>query len=114
MLFRSFVYLIHNAINLTPKGNSIGVGVFEEDGYLHVTITDTGEGIDKELIPHLFNKMYQVEDSITRMYQGLESSLYICKDTVIAHQGNIWVESEPGQGSTVHVKIPKWNDIEQL
>jgi PAS domain S-box-containing protein len=113
-LTEMFVYLIHNAINFTPQGNSIGVGVFEEDGYLHVTITDTGEGIDKELIPHLFNKMYQVEDSITRMYQGLESSLYICKDTVVAHQGNIWVESEPGQGSTVHVKIPKWNDIEQL
>ncbi|MDP2218125.1 MAG: GAF domain-containing protein [Methanolobus sp.] len=110
-LTEMFIYLIHNAINFTPKGNSISVGVSEEDDYLHVTITDTGEGIDKELIPHLFNKMYQVEDSITRMYQGLESSLYICKDTVVAHQGNIWVESEIGQGSTVHVNIPKWSEM---
>jgi signal transduction histidine kinase len=107
-----FVYLIHNAINVTPKGNSINVGVSEEDDYLHVIVTDTGEGIEKDLIPHLFNKMYQVEDSITRMYQGLESSLYICKDTVVAHQGNIWVESEIGKGSSVHVKIPKWSEME--
>lgn len=113
-LTEMFVYLIHNAINITPKGNSIGVGISADDGYLHVTITDTGEGIEKDLIPHLFNKMYQVEDSITRMYQGLESSLYICKDTVVAHHGNIWVESEIGQGSTVHVKIPKWGGMEQI
>ena len=46
-----FVYLIHNAISLTPKGKCIGVGVCEENGYLHVTITDNGEGIDEDLIP---------------------------------------------------------------
>ncbi|MDG6243291.1 MAG: GAF domain-containing protein [Methanolobus sp.] len=107
-----FIYLIHNAINLTPAGNSIEVAAFEEDDHIHVTITDTGEGIEKELIPHLFSKIYQVEDSITRMYQGLESSLYICKETVIAHKGTIWIESEVGKGSTFHVKIPKWNDEE--
>jgi len=107
-----FVYLIHNAISLTPKGKCIGVGVCEENGYLHVTITDNGEGIDEDLIPRLFYKMYQVDDSIARMYQGLESSLYICKDTVDAHQGNIWIESEVGQGSSFHVKIPKWTGTE--
>jgi PAS domain S-box-containing protein len=103
-----FVYLIHNAINLTPKGNSIGVDVSDENGYLHVTITDTGEGIDKSLIPRLFYKMYQADESIARMFQGFESSLYICKDTVAAHNGNIWIESERGLGSSFHVKIPKW------
>ncbi|WP_292470713.1 GAF domain-containing protein [Methanolobus sp.] len=107
-----FVYLIHNAINLTPKGNSIGVEVSEENGHLHVTITDTGEGIAKDLIPRLFYKMYQADDSIARMFQGFESSLYICKDTVAAHQGNIWIESEIGQGSSFHVKIPKWIEAE--
>lgn len=103
-----FVYLIHNAINLTPTGNSIGVEVSDESEYLHVTISDTGEGIDKSLIPRLFYKMYQADDSISRMFQGFESSLYICKDTVAAHDGNIWIESERGLGSSFHVKIPKW------
>jgi signal transduction histidine kinase len=107
-----FIYLIHNAINLTPARSSIEVGAFDEDDHIHVTITDTGEGIEKELIPHLFSKIYQVEDSITRMYQGLESSLYICKETVIAHKGTIWIESEVGKGSTFHVKIPKWHEEE--
>ncbi|WP_407356330.1 GAF domain-containing protein [Methanolobus sp. WCC5] len=107
-----FIYLIHNAINLTPARSSIEVGAFDEDDHIHVTIIDTGEGIEKELIPHLFSKIYQVEDSITRMYQGLESSLYICKETVLAHNGTIWIESEVGKGSTFHVKIPKWHDEE--
>ncbi len=107
-----FVYLIHNAIRLTPKGKCIKVGVCEENDYLHVTITDNGEGIEKDMIPRLFYKMYQVDASIAKMYQGLESSLYICKDTVDAHQGNIWIESEVGQGSSFHVKIPKWTETE--
>ncbi|WP_340818129.1 GAF domain-containing protein [Methanolobus sp. WCC4] len=108
-LTEMFVYLIHNAINLTPKGDCIGVNVYDENGHLHVTIKDNGEGIDQELIPRLFYKMYQADDSISRMFQGFESSLYICKDTVAAHQGSIWIESEIGQGSSFHVKIPKWN-----
>ncbi|SFM31201.1 GAF domain-containing protein [Methanolobus profundi] len=108
-LTEMFVYLIHNAINLTPKGNSIGIDVYEENGHLHVSIKDNGEGIAQDLIPRLFYKMYQADDSIARMFQGFESSLYICKDTVAAHQGDIWIESEIGQGSSFHVKIPKWN-----
>ena len=108
-LTEMFVYLIHNAINLTPKGDSISIDVYEENGHLHVTIKDNGEGIAHDLIPRLFYKMYQADDSIARMFQGFESSLYICKDTVAAHQGNIWIESELGQGSSFHVKIPKWN-----
>ncbi|WP_235856187.1 GAF domain-containing protein [Methanolobus halotolerans] len=103
-------YLIHNAINVTPKGNTIKVEVHEEEKCLNITVTDSGTGIDKDLIPHLFYKMYQIDDSVTRMYQGLESSLYICKEIVLAHHGNIWIESELGQGSSFHVKIPKWSD----
>ncbi len=111
-LEETFLYLIHNAITVTPKGNCIGVKVFDENSHLHVTITDSGEGIDKDLIPRMFYKMYQVDDTISRMYQGLESSLYICKDTVVAHQGDIWIESEVGKGSVFHVKLPKWTDMD--
>ncbi len=109
-----FIYLIHNAINLTPKGNSINVGVLEEDEYLHVTVKDTGEGIDQTIMPHLFSTMYQVNDSDKRMYQGLESSLYICKETIVAHQGTIWTESEVGKGSVFHVRLPKWKDEHKI
>lgn len=78
--------------------------------HLHVTVKDTGYGIEEDLIPRLFYKMYQVDDTISRMYQGLESSLYICKDTVVAHNGDIWIESEVGKGSTFHVTLPKWTE----
>ncbi|QLC49711.1 GAF domain-containing protein [Methanolobus zinderi] len=109
-LEETFLYLIHNAVTVTPKGNCIGVEVSDEGDNIHISIKDTGKGIEKNLIPRLFYKMYQVDDTISRMYQGLESSLYICKDTVVAHEGDIWIESEVGKGSTFHVTLPKWTD----
>ncbi|TGC08769.1 GAF domain-containing protein [Methanolobus halotolerans] len=112
-LEETFLYLIHNAITVTPKENCIRVKVFDEGSHIHVTVIDNGEGIDENLIPRLFYKMYQVDDTISRMYQGLESSLYICKDTVVAHQGKIWIESEVGKGSIFHVTLPKWIDTEK-
>ncbi|WP_406657654.1 GAF domain-containing protein [Methanolobus sp. ZRKC2] len=111
-LEETFLYLIHNAITVTPKGNCIRVKVSDEDSCLHVTVTDSGEGIEEDVIPRMFYKMYQVDDTIARMYQGLESSLYICKSTVVAHKGKIWIESKVGEGSTFHVKLPKWEETE--
>ncbi len=105
-----FAYLIHNAIDISPEGHSIRISLTGEDDFLHIAITDTGDGIDKDLIPHMFNKAYIVNETIAKMYQGLESNLYICKETVLAHNGSIWIESEKGKGSTVHIKLPLWKD----
>lgn len=105
-LTETFIILIDNAIKFTPKGGRINIGVSEESEHLHLRISDTGPGIQKDLIPHIFQKFYQVEDSISRMYQGLESSLYICKDIILAHKGEIWIESEKGKGTTFNIKLP--------
>lgn len=99
--------LMSNAIKFTPHGGTMEVKAEEEEENIHITVKDSGTGIHKRLIPHLFHRIYQVEDSLTRRYQGLESGFYICKNIVNAHSGEIWVESEEGSGTTVHVRLPK-------
>ncbi|GEM_PF-678057 len=105
-LTETLIILIDNAIKFTPEGGSIHIDVSEESDNLHLRITDTGPGIQKDLMPHIFQKFYQVEDSMSRMYQGLESGLYICKDIILAHKGEIWIESQKGKGTTFHIKLP--------
>ncbi|MDR6221600.1 signal transduction histidine kinase [Methanococcoides alaskense] len=101
-----FTHLIDNAVKFTPSGE-ITLETYEEEDSLHIKVSDTGIGIAKDLIPHLFQKFYQVDSSIRRKYGGTGLGLYICKNIVEAHNGEIWVESEEGVGTTVHIKIPK-------
>ncbi len=105
-LTETLIILIDNAIKFTPEGGRINIDASEESNHLHLRISDTGPGIQKDLIPHIFQKFYQVEDSMSRMYQGLESGLYICKDIILAHKGEIWLESEKGKGTTFHIMLP--------
>ncbi|WP_235283890.1 MULTISPECIES: GAF domain-containing protein [unclassified Methanosarcina] len=104
-----FTTLMGNAIKFTPHGGTLEVKAVEEEDSIHITVKDSGTGIHKRLIPHLFHRIYQVDDSMTRRYQGLESGFYICKNIVNAHEGEIWVESEEGSGTTMHVRLPKKN-----
>ena len=104
----TLVNLIDNAIRFTPNGGNININVREENDYLHVRITDNGPGIQKDIIPHLFHKFYQLDNSMSGKYQGLESGLYISKNIILAHEGEIWIESEINKGTTVHLELPKW------
>lgn len=113
-LAETLVNLIDNAIKFTPVGGKISIDVREESDYLHLRITDTGPGIQKDLIPHLFHKFYQVDDSMSRKYQGLESGLYICKNIILAHEGEIWIESEINKGTTFHIRLPKWKESKNI
>ncbi|MBP1908952.1 GAF domain-containing protein [Methanolobus bombayensis] len=105
-LTQTLTILIDNAVKFTPEGGRINIDVVEESDYLHLRIADTGAGIHKDLIPHIFQKFYQMEDARSRMYQGLESGLYICKDIILEHKGEIWIESEKGKGTTFHIRLP--------
>ena len=101
------VNIVDNSIKFTPSGGRITVTVQEEEDNLHISVEDTGIGIPKELIPNLFQRFYQIDASIRRRYGGTGVGLYISKNIVEAHNGKIWVESEEGAGTTVHVNLPK-------
>jgi PAS domain S-box-containing protein len=100
------VNLIGNAIKFTHKGGvTIEVNVESETAdlvTLHFKINDTGIGIADEMHESIFEAFTQAETSTSRRYGGTGLGLAICHDLVALMQGRIWVESQPGTGSTFH------------
>ncbi len=106
-LTQVFINLFENATKFTPNGGKITVAAFEDNGNIHITVSDTGIGISNEVISNLFDKFYQVDASTTRRYGGTGIGLYISKLIVEVHKGKIWAESEEGSRTTFHVLLPK-------
>lgn len=102
--------LMDNAIKFTPPGGKITVKARDDEektDTVHITVTDTGIGIPENVMPSLFQRFFQADASLTRKYGGTGLGLYICKNIIDAHKGEIWVESKIGVGTTMHVRLPK-------
>lgn len=101
--------LIHNAIKFTPGGEiTIGVslvGIEQEKVELDFYVQDSGIGISKENIKKLFRTFGQADTSTTRNYGGTGLGLSICKQLCRLMGGDIWVESQLGEGSCFHFKL---------
>ncbi|MGB8218580.1 MAG: CHASE4 domain-containing protein [Candidatus Methanoperedens sp.] len=98
--------LINNAIKFTDVGGMIQVELSGVTDHALVKVKDSGIGIKKEDQARLFTPFQQVDSSYTRKYEGTGLGLAICKRIVTHHGGNIWIESEPGKGSTFQFTIP--------
>lgn len=105
--------LIDNAIKYTLKG-SITVLLTGDSSVIQIQISDTGTGIPKEDIPHLFQKFYRVDSSLTRTVGGTGLGLFICRKIVDIYNGHIWVESQLGKGSTFFINLPRLNTDQAL
>ena len=112
--------LLGNASKFTPEEGSINLDAHlenEEDGMctIQVTIRDTGIGISAEQQKKLFRPFAQAESGTTRKYGGTGLGLAISKSIVEMMGGKIWIQSEPGKGSTFAftVKIRRGSDVEQ-
>ena len=101
-----FTNLITNAIKYSPEGTAITVSSRVENGYLNVTIRDTGYGIPNEDLNKIFKRFYRVKDKQTREIHGTGLGLAIVKSIVEAHHGTIKVESEIGRGTAFTVILP--------
>ncbi len=104
--------LLTNAFRHTPPGGSITVSVkavtpsADNQRGILISVADTGEGIAAEHLPHIFERFYRVSDSRARSEGGTGLGLAIVKHLVLAHQGRVWAESEPGKGSLFSVFLP--------
>lgn len=99
--------LAANAINYTNPGGKVEISVTVSQDEVTTTVSDTGVGIPKEALPHLFNKFFRVSNSIAqRMSKGTGLGLYIAKSIVEKLNGKIWVESELGRGSKFSFTLP--------
>jgi len=102
--------LLSNALKFTPEGGEITVGVADNPlalEFILVSVRDTGRGIKPDKLPHIFDRLYQVTSSDWMTHQGLGLGLYICRELVRLHGGEISVQSEPGKGSTFSFSLPK-------
>jgi two-component system sensor histidine kinase/response regulator len=104
------VNLISNAIKFTERGEvvlRVTAGAPVEGGaHIHFQVQDTGIGIPKEKQEAIFDAFVQADVSTTRRFGGTGLGLSICAHLVMLMQGRVWVESEPGAGSTFHAMIP--------
>lgn len=99
--------LLSNAMKFTPEGGQIKISAGDMGDYILVAVSDTGPGIKKEDQEKIFEKFYQVDSSLTRQIGGTGLGLAICKSIIEMHGGRIWVESEPGKGSTFRFLMPR-------
>jgi two-component system, OmpR family, sensor histidine kinase BaeS len=107
LLGRVLVNLLVNALKYTPAGGQVTVGVFNEPGRAGVTVADTGIGIAPEHLPYIFERFYRADPSRARSTGGSGIGLAIVKELVEAMGGWVDVTSEPGQGSTFRVVLPR-------
>lgn len=100
-----FRNLIGNAIKYSPDGGMILVSGGVSDDHFEVSVKDEGVGMTSEQLEKIFDKFYRVDASDTAI-EGTGLGMTIVKYIVEVHGGKIWVESEPGKGTTVRFIIP--------
>lgn len=97
--------LLNNAIKFTDSG-TIQMGYKQKDSRLEFYVSDTGMGIPEKVQKHIFNRFHQADESIKKQAGGTGLGLSICKGIMDLFNGEIWVESEEGKGSTFLFTIP--------
>lgn len=95
--------LISNAIRFTPEQGKIHVSVREDSGFAHFTVRDSGPGISREDLPHVFDRFWQAKKAGKH---SIGLGLSIAKAIVDAHGGRIWAESSVNEGAIFHFLIP--------
>jgi signal transduction histidine kinase len=103
--------LLSNAIKFTPEGGKVTLDLDREDDFARFRIADTGEGIDPEFLPKVFDRYRQAHNSTTNRKGGLGLGLAIVRSLVEMHEGTVSVESPGiGHGATFTVRIPLMNE----
>lgn len=97
--------LVGNAVKFTDSGE-ITITAAIKEGYMHITVSDTGIGISKENLGIIFDAFEQADSSVSRNYDGTGLGLAITRSLVELHGGKVWVNSEPLKGSSFIFTFP--------
>lgn len=98
--------LIGNALKFTPERGQIIISAQQENSGILLSVKDTGPGIPRENLQAIFEKFHQPPVKTSEWTKGTGLGLAIVKNIIVAHGGEVWVESELGQGSTFFVLLP--------
>jgi heavy metal sensor kinase len=105
-LRRALLILVDNAAKYTPEGGSVRVDLSANDGFAKLTVSDTGIGIARADLPHVFDRFWRADRARSRSHGGAGLGLSIAKWIAETHAGSITVESEVGRGSVFSLQVP--------
>ncbi len=108
---QAIINLVHNAVKFTSSGGRVIISTKLEGGLVVVHVSDTGIGISREDLPHIFERFYKADKARSSGGSGL--GLAIVKHVIQAHGGNIWVQSEEGKGSTFSFSLSVTTTLNQ-
>jgi two-component system sensor histidine kinase SenX3 len=99
--------LVSNAIQYSPTGSRVGIGVSQNDGIVEIAVTDQGVGIPEDELDRVFERFFRSDPARSRNTGGSGLGLSIVKHVVQNHGGDIRVWSQPGNGSTFTIRLPE-------
>jgi len=105
-LYQVLSNLLSNAIKYSPSNSDIYLDLESQNQEVVFSITDQGIGIDNRHQKAIFDRLYQVHDSMEQTFPGFGMGLYISKKIIKRHHGDIWVDSQKGSGSTFYIRLP--------
>lgn len=98
--------LIRNAAKYSTPGKLIAINCHLAGEMIQISVIDEGIGIEPQDKEKLFERYYRAENSFTRHTAGSGIGLYLCAEIIQRHEGKIWVDSQPGVGSTFFFSLP--------
>lgn len=108
-LYRLFFNLLDNAVRHTPQDGTVTFTAIVAEECVVITITDTGEGIASQHLPHITKRFYRVDTARDRERGGTGLGLAICQSIVVANDGDLQIKSAFGEGTRVSITIPSPN-----
>ncbi len=110
-LTQILINLLSNAMHhISGEGGIIKLNLDKIPDFVQVSVADNGPGIPEKDLPHIFDRFYRIDEARSREEGGSGLGLAIAKSYVRSHGGNIWCESEAGNGSTFHFTLPYKNN----
>ena len=95
---------LSNGIKYSKGSSEVELTLQHDDKSITVSVKDKGLGISKDQLPYIFNRFFRAEK--TKNLEGVGLGLYLCRQIIKAHDGNVWAESEESKGSTFYFSIP--------